>query len=112
LGSGRQWWSWITLDDEVRAIAWLLDHDVRGPVDLTAPEPVTNAAFAQALGRALHRPAVLPVPRFGPRLLVGRELADALLFTSARVAPTALLASGFEFEHQTLDAALAAVLRT
>ncbi|HEX7443808.1 MAG TPA: TIGR01777 family oxidoreductase [Acidimicrobiales bacterium] len=109
-GSGRQWWSWITLDDEVSAICHLLDHDISGPVDVTAPEPVTNAAFAKALGKALHRPAALPVPAFGPKLVVGGELAQALLFTSARVLPTVLEASGFAFAHPDLEGALRAVL--
>ena len=110
-GSGRQWWSWIGLDDEVAAITFLLDHDVTGPVNLTAPGAVTNADFAKALGRVLHRPAVLPVPRFGPKLLVGAELAEALLFTSARVEPAALEAAGFTFTHPELDGALRHVLR-
>jgi len=109
-GSGRQWWSWITLRDEVDAVVWLLTHDVSGPVNLTAPEPATNAELTKALGRALHRPAVLPVPSFGPGLLVGRELAHALLFTSARVEPAALTASGYPFSDPALDPALAAVL--
>jgi uncharacterized protein len=109
-GSGRQWWSWISLDDQVDAILWLLSHDVSGPVDLTAPEPATNRDFTKALGAALHRPAVLPVPRFGPGLVVGRELADALLFTSARALPTALEASGYRFRHPDLETALRATL--
>ena len=70
-GSGSQWWSWITLDDEIRAIVWLLENDVRGPVNLTAPNPVTNLEFTRILGAVLSRPARLPVPRFGPRLLLG-----------------------------------------
>lgn len=110
LGSGRQWWSWISIDDEVAALVHLLDHDVSGPVDLVAPQPVTNADFTRSLARALHRPAVLPVPAFGPRLLLGRQLADELLFASQRVAPTRLLASGFAFAHADVDTALAAVL--
>jgi uncharacterized protein (TIGR01777 family) len=109
-GSGRQWWSWITLRDEVDAIVWLLTHDVSGPVNLTAPNPATNADLTKALGRSLHRPAVLPVPSFGPGLLVGRELAQALLFTSARVEPAALTASGYPFSDPTLDPALERVL--
>ena len=67
---------------------WLLENDIRGPVNLTAPNPVTNREFTRILGEVLSRPARLPVPRFGPRLLLGSELADALLFTSARVRPT------------------------
>jgi len=109
-GSGRQWWSWITLTDEVAAIRHLIDHDVRGPVNLTAPHPVPERDLAKALGRALHRPSLLPVPRFGPKLVVGAELAEALLFTSAKVLPTVLEASGFTFAHPDLDAALPAVL--
>lgn len=110
LGSGRQWWSWISLTDEVRAIRFLLDADVSGPVDLTAPEPVTNATFTKALGRALGRPTVLPVPRFGPNLLLGSELATELLFTSQRVLPAVLDGAGFAFEHRALPDALRAEL--
>jgi len=110
LGSGRQFWSWISLTDEVRAIAWALDHDLTGPLNLVGPKPVTNAEFSRALGRALHRPALVPAPKPALRLLLGGELADNLLFTSLRVVPTALLASGFAFEHETVEAALAAAL--
>jgi uncharacterized protein len=109
-GSGRQWWSWISLTDEIAAIRFLLDHDLRGPVNLTAPGATTNAEFSKVLGHVLHRPAALPVPAFGPKLLVGGELAQALLFTSARVVPSALEAAGFTFAHPDLDGALRAVL--
>jgi NAD dependent epimerase/dehydratase family enzyme len=102
--------SWIDLDDEVRAITFLLANDVRGPVNLTAPEAVTNAELAKALGRAVHRPAVVPVPAFGPRLLLGRELADSLLFVSQRVRPVALEQAGYEFAHPELAGALAHVI--
>jgi len=110
MGDGRQWWSWITIDDEVAAIRWLLDHDISGPVNAVAPTAVTNRDFTSALAHAVHRPAIFPVPAFGPRLLLGRDLADALLFTSQRVRPAALEASGFTFAHPTIDTALAAVL--
>jgi len=110
MGSGRQWWSWITLRDEVAAIRWLLDHDLEGPVNLTAPNPVTNADFAKALGQALGRPSFLPVPAFGPRLLLGRELADGLLFDSARIQPAALLAGGYEFHDPEVTTGLRAAL--
>lgn len=110
LGSGRQWWSWISIDDEVAAIRWLLDHDVAGPVNLTAPEPVTNAEFTKTLGHVLGRPTVLPVPAFGPKLLLGGELADQLLFASQRVLPTVLEDRGFPFAHRDLETALRAVL--
>ena len=111
LGSGSQWWSWITLDDEIRAIEWLLENDVRGPVNLTAPNPVTNREFTRLLGAVLSRPARLPVPRFGPRLLLGSELADALLFTSARVRPAVLESSGFAFSSSDLKAGLQGILK-
>ena len=109
-GSGRQWQSWISIDDEVAAIAHLLDADVEGPVNLTAPAPVTNREFTRRLADVLHRPAVLPIPSFGPKLLLGGELADALLFTGQRVLPAKLEASGYRFRHASLDAALRAVL--
>lgn len=110
MGDGRQWWSWITIDDEVAAIRWLLDHDISGPVNAVAPSPVTNRDFTSALAHAVHRPAIFPVPAFGPRLLLGRDLADALLFTSQRVVPRVLTDSGFVFAQPTIDDALAAVL--
>ena len=106
LGSGRQWWSWIGADDEVGAIAFLLNHDISGPVNLTAPEPVTNADYTKVLGKVLHRPTVFPVPSFGPKILLGSELADQLLFTSARVIPKVLLDAGYEFVSPDLDDAL------
>lgn len=105
VGSGRQWVSWISIDDEVRAIQFLLDHDVSGPVNLVAPEPVTNAEYTKALGGVLHRPTTI-LPITGPRLLYGRELADSLLLTSQRVAPSVLTAADFEFSHPDLRGAL------
>lgn len=110
MGSGRQWWSWITLADQVRALRWLLDHDVDGPVNLVAPGAVTNAEFSRVLGQVLHRPAVLPVPAFGPKLLRGPQLAEELLFASQRVQPTVLTSSGFPFSHRDLEHGLRAVL--
>lgn len=111
MGSGRQYDSWITLDDEVAAIAWLLEHEVDGPVNLTAPEPVCNAELAKALGRVLRRPAVLPTPMIVPRLMFGRELVDALVRTSQRVLPAKLESSGFRFAYPTIEPALRHVLR-
>ena len=110
MGSGKQWWSWISMADEIGAIRWLLDHDTSGPINATAPSPVTNSQFTKALGEAMHRPTFAPVPSFGPKLLLGAELADALLFTSARVVPRALEASGYSFAHPTIDTALRDVL--
>ena len=110
LGSGDQWWSWISMADEVGALEWLLGADIDGPVNLTAPAPVTNAAFTDVLGDVLGRPTFLPVPRFGPKLLLGGELADELLYTSARVEPSRLEQAGYPFTHPTLEAALQAEL--
>jgi uncharacterized protein len=108
-GKGNQWQSWISLADEIGAIEHLLTADVSGAVNLTAPNPVTNAQFAKALGRVLNRPTVLPVPAFGPRLLLGHDLADALLFSGQRVLPTVLPSSGYRFQHETLDGALQSI---
>ena len=108
VGGGGQWWSWISLGDEVRAILHLLDTEVAGPVNLVAPNPVTNRDFTRALGRVLHRPAVLPLPGFALRLLLGSELADALVLEGQRVTPGVLLESGFEFEHPDIDDGLRA----
>jgi uncharacterized protein (TIGR01777 family) len=110
-GNGKHWQSWIIITDEVNAIIHLLTSQLSGPVNLTAPEPVTNAGFTKELGKAVSRPTILPIPTFGPKLLLGGELADALLFTGQRVIPSALTRDGFVFTHQTLDAALRALLK-
>jgi uncharacterized protein len=106
LGSGRQWVSWIALEDEVRAIEFLLTAPVDGPVNLTSPLPVTNAELTAALGRALRRPAKLPVPAFALRAALGAELADELVLASQRAVPGVLHAAGFSFGHPTIDGAL------
>jgi uncharacterized protein len=110
IGSGQQWMSWVSVDDEVRGLRFLLANDVAGPFNLTAPTPVTNAVFTKALGRVVHRPTFLPVPSFGPKLLLGSELADALLFEGQRVLPDALLDAGFEFHHDDVESAMRAAL--
>ena len=110
MGSGRQWQSWISLDDEVGAIIHLLASTCVGAVNLTAPAPVTQGEFAKTLGHVLNRPAFLPIPRFGPKLLLGGELADTLLFSGQKVLPVALQSDGFTFRHATLEAALRSVL--
>jgi uncharacterized protein (TIGR01777 family) len=110
MGSGKQWWSWITVDDEVAAIRFLLDHDVHGPVNLAAPGSVTNQQLTEALGRVLHRPTLVPVPRFGPKLLIGGEATEAFLYASQRVSPTVLEAEGFTFAHPDVELGLRAVL--
>jgi uncharacterized protein (TIGR01777 family) len=110
IGSGDQYWSWITLEDEVRAILHLIDADIEGPVNVSAPNPVPNADFSRSLGRALRRPAVLPAPAFGLKLLLSPGFAEEVLLASQRVVPEVLTASGFEFFHPTLETAFKAVL--
>lgn len=111
MGSGKQWQSWISIHDEVAAIDHLLSSKVSGPVNLTAPQPVTQAEFTRTLARVLRRPAILPVPSFGPRLLLGAELADALLFTGQKVLPRVLSDDGYTFVHADLESALESLLR-
>lgn len=109
-GSGRQWMSWITLEDTVGAIVYAMGHEgLSGPVNVVAPEPVTNAVFTMELGKALHRPAVLPAPAWALRLVVG-EMADEAVLASARAVPRRLLETGFAFSQANLDGALAAAL--
>ena len=110
-GNGKQWQSWISLDDELSAIEHLLTANVSGAVNLTAPNPVTSAEFTNSLARVLKRLAILPIPKFGPQLLLGAELANALLFTGQRVMPVELQKSGFTFQHPTIDVALRALLK-
>lgn len=107
VGRGEQWMSWIGSDDVVGAIYHaLLEFRCVGPMNVVAPEPVTNADFTRALARTLHRPAVLPVPAFALRVVFG-EMADATLLASTRATPSALLASGYRFRHPTVASALA-----
>jgi hypothetical protein len=111
LGSGSQWMSWISIDDVVSALVFLMANEgAVGPVNVTSPEPVRNRDFTRTLGRVLSRPAVLPVPSHGLRLVFG-EMADATLLTSTRVVPQRLLQLGFQFQHPALEPALRAVLR-
>jgi len=111
LARGDQWLSWISLRDEVRAILHILgEESLVGATNCSSSAPVTNAQFTRALGRAVHRPAALVVPRSALRLALGHELADELVLTSQRVMPTRLEASGFSFEDPSIDEALAAVL--
>lgn len=109
-GNGKQWQSWISIDDEIGAIEHLLTANVSGAVNLTAPNPVTNAEFTKVLASVLKRPAIVPVPTFAPKILLGGDLADALLFTGQRVIPAALNASGYSFKHTTLESALRSLL--
>jgi uncharacterized protein (TIGR01777 family) len=110
LGSGRQFMSWIGLADAVAAILFLLSTPtLAGSVNLTAPNPVSNAEFTRALGQAVHRPALLRVPAFALRLAFG-QMARETLLSSARVIPQRLTAAGFQFTHPTVDTALSAAL--
>lgn len=105
LGDGKQWVPWIHLEDEVGIILHAIENThVSGPVNLVAPEPVTNIEFTRAVARAVHRPAIIPAPAFALRLVLG-EFADVLL-DSQRVEPKVALASGYQFRHPELDGAL------
>lgn len=111
LGAARAWLSWITLDDLARAyVHALFTPALSGPVNAVAPAPATNAVFARALGRALHRPALVPTPGFGPALVLGREGRDQLIDTDQRVSAGKLEGSGFVFAQPALPAALDHVL--
>ena len=104
LGSGKQWWSWITLHDVVRAIDFALVEDISGPINLSAPNPVTNQEFTSALARALHRPAVFPAPAFALKAVLGGFSGEVL--GSKRVIPQALLDAGFTWDYPHLSDAL------
>lgn len=107
IAGGRQWMSWISYADVARGLAWLaLDSALTGVVNLTAPEPVRGAEFAQALGRAIHRPALLPTPAFAIKALYG-QMGEETVVQGQRVLPRRLLDAGFEFAHPTIDRALA-----
>lgn len=111
LGNGQQYMPWISLDDEVGAIRFVLEHDtVSGPVNLVGPEPVTNAEFTRTMGEVMHRPTLLVVPSFALRLVQGAELVDQLVLTGQRAVPGVLRRQGYRFQHPTLTAALAAAL--
>jgi uncharacterized protein (TIGR01777 family) len=110
IGSGRQYWSWIALDDLCSAnVHCIHAGGLHGPVNAVSPSPATNMEFTKALGRALHRPTIFPLPAFAARIIFG-EMADALLLASARVEPTKLLGSRFAFQHKDLEATLATLL--
>jgi uncharacterized protein (TIGR01777 family) len=111
IGDGRQYMSWISLDDVVEALVFALEHEeLVGPVNLTAPNPVTNAEFTDTLGDVLNRPTVLPVPKFALRLGAGAQMANEMLIGGSRVLPSVLEQRGFEWRHPRLEQALRAVL--
>ena len=104
LGNGRQWLSWISLDDQVAAMVHLIESSsIEGPVNLTSPQPLTNAQFTKSLGAALHRPTLLSVPEFALHLALGRDFADEIAFASQRVLPANLLKSGFSFNFPRVE---------
>lgn len=106
IGSGRQYWSWIALDDVVNAFDFAIQNEtLRGPVNVVAPDPVTNKEFTKTLGRVLWRPTCFPLPASTARMLIG-EMADALLLSSARVVPAKLEKAGFKFQYPGLREAL------
>lgn len=110
LGSGKQWWAWISLEDEARAIFHLIqNHTASGAYNLTAPQPATCAEIIHELGRQMHRPTFLKVPAFAMRLLIG-EAAQELLLCSQKMKSHRLIDSGFEFKHPQLDQAVGYVL--
>ena len=110
IGSGKQWWSWIALDDVIGVMRFAIENDsLHGPVN-TVADPVRNADFVRALGKQLHRPTVFPLPEFVVRTVMG-EMGQELLLTSARVLPAKLNAAAYKFRHPELHDALAAVLK-
>ena len=109
IGSGRQYLPWIHIDDMANAILWLMDNDLRGPFNMVSPYPARNAQFAHALGRALHRPAIIRAPAAAIRLLMGES--SVLVLGGQRALPKRLEAAGFAFRWYDLDEALADVLK-
>jgi uncharacterized protein (TIGR01777 family) len=108
LGNGKQWWSWITLHDQIRAMIFLLESKIIGPVNLTSPNPVTNQEFTAALARALHRPAIFPAPAFALRAALGGFSTEIL--GSKKVMPKVLTEAGFEFDYPHVSNALTALV--
>lgn len=110
VGSGRQWWSWIGLEDVVGAYLYALEHPLAGPVVVAAPHAVTNRDFTKALGRVLRRPTVFPLPGFAVKAMFG-QMGEEMLLGGQRTEPAALAEAGFSFLHPDLDAALEQALR-
>jgi uncharacterized protein (TIGR01777 family) len=108
LGNGKQWWSWITLHDQIRAMIFLLESKITGPVNLTSPNPVTNQEFTAALARALHRPAIFPAPAFALRAALGGFSTEIL--GSKKVMPKVLTEAGFDFDYPHVSNALTALV--
>ena len=108
LGSGKQWWSWITLHDVVRAIIFALEHPIAGPVNLTTPNPVTNQEFTAALARAMNRPALFPAPAIALKIALGGFSSEVL--GSKKVMPNALSDAGFVWDYPHITSALTALI--
>ncbi|MEY4438076.1 MAG: hypothetical protein RL249_488 [Actinomycetota bacterium] len=109
LGNGKQWWSWITLHDVIRAITFLLENKVEGPVNLTSPNPVTNQEFTSALARAMHRPALFPAPAIALKIALGGFSSEIL--GSKKVIPQVLSDSGFTWDYPHITNALTALIQ-
>jgi hypothetical protein len=110
VGTGRQWWSWVSLDDVIGAMLFALGNTLHGAVNVVGPAPVRSADFVKALGKALHRPTIFPLPKFVIRGVMG-EMGEELLLTSARAVPETLQSAGYKFRHTNLEDALLAALR-
>ncbi len=108
LGSGKQWWSWITLHDVIRAISFALEKPIEGPINLTSPNPVTNQEFTSALARAMHRPALFPAPAFALRIALGGFASEVL--GSKKVLPQKLIDAGFTWDYPHVTSALDALI--
>ena len=108
LGNGKQWWSWITLHDVIRAISFLLESKIEGPVNLTSPNPVTNQEFTSALARAMHRPALFPAPAIGLKIALGGFSSEIL--GSKKVMPQELTNAGFTWDYPHITNALTALI--
>ncbi len=109
LGNGKQWWSWITLHDQIRAIVFALESKISGPVNVTSPNPVTNQEFTAGLARALHRPALFPVPAIALRIAMGGFSSEVL--GSKKVMPQVLTDAGFTFDYPHIAPALAVLVK-
>ena len=109
VGSGKQWWTWVAIDDVTAAYGFVLGHEIDGVVNLAAPNPVTNAQFADALGKALGRLTILPTPAFAIRALFG-EMGEDVLLCGRRALPARLIEAGFDFSAPTIETALSHVL--
>jgi uncharacterized protein (TIGR01777 family) len=109
LGNGKQWWSWITLHDHIRAIEFLLENKISGPVNLTSPNPVTNQQFTAALARAMHRPALFPAPAIALKIALGGFSSEIL--GSKRVIPQVLQEAGFTWDYPHISEALSQLVK-